>query len=125
MANENKQYSGLSGFFRKKKIKNKVKKLVGTLQLEQIDNEDRRFFDTTMVWNGASRLIYLASIKTLRDKYMGLYDLGFIKMCKNWVEKFNIVEMDDNLSNEMCATVLPKDVYSAVQESLATKKRGK
>jgi len=123
MTKSENQYSGLAGRIRLKKIKRKVKKLETSLQINSQENSEVSSITNLVEWNGASRLIFLNALKALHDKYLGLYDAGFVRLCKNWLNKFSISSLDDNLSTEMCKTVLPKDMFLVMQDNLTAKKK--
>lgn len=124
MAIEQSIFDGRRGQKKLKLIEKQKEKVLGEFNTEYENSQEMHFLREAIRWEGAAELVYVMAMRNVHFAWNGLRDLGFLRLCKSWVEDTKTADaagvktMTSKDAETMIRTILPEAMWDELNEEL-------
>lgn len=119
MAMEQGIFDGRRGQKRLKLIEKQLERVLGEFKTEYEYSREMSFMREAVRWEGTAQLIFALAMRNVHFAWNGLRDLGFLKLCKSWIENNEAGVMTPKETEAMVRSVLPEEMWNELDEELS------
>lgn len=119
MAIEQSIFDGRRGQKRLKLIERQKEKVLGEFTTEYENSQEMRFLRQDICWEGTAELTLVMAMRNVHFAWDGLRDLGFLRLCKRWIEESELEAVTPKDAEAMIRNVLPEAMWDEINQEIS------
>lgn len=112
-------FEGRRGSKRLKAIEKQLEKVLEEFSTDYENSSEMHFLKEEIKWEGTAELVFVMAMRNVHFEWNGLRDLGFLRLCKKWIEGGKLQTLTSKDAAAMVKSVLPEEMCQELSEELS------
>lgn len=112
-------FEGRRGTKRLKAIEKQLEKVLEEFSTDYENSPEMHFLKEEIKWEGTAELVFVMAMRNVHFEWNGLRDLGFLRLCKKWIEGEKLQTLTSKDAAAMVKSVLPEEMCQELSEELS------